>query len=521
MANIKLKDAFGAETVFHGIKQLKIPDADGGAAEFNLEAMTQEKTVEIIQNGTTEILPDEGYDGLSKVTVNVDVKSSDPQTQIKRVDLHLTSDSQTVTPDENFLLSSVIINKPATLKPENIKDNIDVAGVVGTLKTDGGNSGNVADWGDAAEDGSVIISPDKVSIHVYGKYGDNKPGGPDNNYAGYLRNELAPSQVGVSAALDAWAAELMTSGTAANNAFNAIFSGCEKAIFMGDPKRGICDVPRFTDADSKNFNGLLDALRRCSPADTLNALTLWWNYDPKDCVTAYDGSFDYNFSSKVNYPFFWVPAKSGGSGVVYCNIQSPSGEMPAFDLLSETGIFPFHEIGILPLQEVNMILLQSNSNVGIEKPCVIFNSVFTFFGVAFYSYGTQTIPAEILKEIIGVNTAVTVPEGWSILDLFNEIPDPATATAKTEAEIQEVVQAAHGFDPDIYLSTGIVFSSKDMFGEEKPTEEDLQALKQLNAVCAYAHSLYTPVMGETYIQKPTGQRFEMNFSLCENNENTN
>ena len=44
MANIKLKDAFGAETVFHGIKQLKIPDADGGAAEFNLEAMTQEKT---------------------------------------------------------------------------------------------------------------------------------------------------------------------------------------------------------------------------------------------------------------------------------------------------------------------------------------------------------------------------------------------------------------------------------------------------------------------------------------------
>ena len=48
MANIKLKDAFGAETVFRGIKHLKIPDTDGGAAEFNLEATTQEKTVEKI-----------------------------------------------------------------------------------------------------------------------------------------------------------------------------------------------------------------------------------------------------------------------------------------------------------------------------------------------------------------------------------------------------------------------------------------------------------------------------------------
>lgn len=90
MANIKLKDAFGVETVFHGIKQLKIPDAGGGTAEFNLEsipnlqikdnlvfnpiAFTEENnnTYLLFQDGegfTTRpiISPDDGYDGLESV----------------------------------------------------------------------------------------------------------------------------------------------------------------------------------------------------------------------------------------------------------------------------------------------------------------------------------------------------------------------------------------------------------------------------------------------------------------------
>lgn len=53
---------------------------------------TQEKTVEITENGTVEVLPDEGY-ALSKVTANVDVKSALElaQEQYQRVE-YITSD---------------------------------------------------------------------------------------------------------------------------------------------------------------------------------------------------------------------------------------------------------------------------------------------------------------------------------------------------------------------------------------------------------------------------------------------
>lgn len=46
--------------------------AVGGGGEPSIQ--TQEKTVDIAENGTTEVLPDEGF-ALSKVTVNVDVES--------------------------------------------------------------------------------------------------------------------------------------------------------------------------------------------------------------------------------------------------------------------------------------------------------------------------------------------------------------------------------------------------------------------------------------------------------------
>lgn len=48
-----------------------LPDAEGGGVP---EIVLQEKTVDITDNGTTEVLPDEGF-ALSKVTVNVDVES--------------------------------------------------------------------------------------------------------------------------------------------------------------------------------------------------------------------------------------------------------------------------------------------------------------------------------------------------------------------------------------------------------------------------------------------------------------
>lgn len=52
--------------------------------------------------------------------------------------LNFANGNQTVLPSEGKVLSSVTIEKPATLLPENIADGVDIAGIIGTLAAGGG-----------------------------------------------------------------------------------------------------------------------------------------------------------------------------------------------------------------------------------------------------------------------------------------------------------------------------------------------------------------------------------------------
>jgi len=54
--------------------------------------------------------------------------------QSKTVTLDLEDGNQTVYPDSGKVLSEVEITKPDTLLPENIKKDVEIAGVVGTLE---------------------------------------------------------------------------------------------------------------------------------------------------------------------------------------------------------------------------------------------------------------------------------------------------------------------------------------------------------------------------------------------------
>ena len=115
----KIKAGEGtAESNLEALNMLCIIAGGTGTAKSNLEALnelltvftpggeTQEKSVTIRQNGTTEITPDEGYT-LSKATIVTDVPTKPEQT--KSVTITENGTTQ-ITPDEGFTLSGASVS---------------------------------------------------------------------------------------------------------------------------------------------------------------------------------------------------------------------------------------------------------------------------------------------------------------------------------------------------------------------------------------------------------------------------
>ena len=92
----------------------------------NVQPKLQEKSV--TANGA--VTPDSGFQGLSKVTVNVPATP----TEEKTVTLALAAGDQVITPTAGKNISKVTITKPVELLPENIKKGITIAGVTGTYE---------------------------------------------------------------------------------------------------------------------------------------------------------------------------------------------------------------------------------------------------------------------------------------------------------------------------------------------------------------------------------------------------
>ena len=99
---------------------------------FNL----QDKTVKASTKEDITVTYDENYDGLGTVTVT----KADILLQEKTVTP--TAESQTVTNDTDYDgLSSVVVNGDSNLIPENIKKDISIFGILGTLTGSSGGTG--------------------------------------------------------------------------------------------------------------------------------------------------------------------------------------------------------------------------------------------------------------------------------------------------------------------------------------------------------------------------------------------
>lgn len=111
----------------NGTYNAKDSEVDGfNIVTVNVQPTLQEKSITV--NGI--VTPDDGFQGLSKVTVDV------PATPVeeKTVTLDLAAGNQVITPTAGKNISKVTITKPAELLPENIKKGITIAGVVGTYE---------------------------------------------------------------------------------------------------------------------------------------------------------------------------------------------------------------------------------------------------------------------------------------------------------------------------------------------------------------------------------------------------
>ena len=87
------------------------------------EAKLQEKSVEYTENNDYQVLPDEGFDGMSKVNVSVDVAVPTVQNS-KTVNIN-TNGTQTILPDANYdAVEQVVVN--TNVQPRLQEKTVDV-----------------------------------------------------------------------------------------------------------------------------------------------------------------------------------------------------------------------------------------------------------------------------------------------------------------------------------------------------------------------------------------------------------
>lgn len=115
------------------------------------------RTVTVTANGTQEIVPDEGYEGIEKATVTVNVQ---PPLQENRT-ISPAKDAIFVAPAAGYYgLASVSVLGDGNLLAENIKKGVTIFGVTGTYE--GYDAESLTDAATAADvlEGKEIMLPD-------------------------------------------------------------------------------------------------------------------------------------------------------------------------------------------------------------------------------------------------------------------------------------------------------------------------------------------------------------------------
>ena len=162
MANLKLING-STEQTFSNVETIKCPTDDGGTQIFETQKERQAKTVSLLlSDGNQEVTADEGK-VLSSVTIEkpeslvpenirsgVDIGGVEGSLvehtlTAETVALNMADGDQILTAPDGTAYSTVTITKPSTLVPENIRAGVDVGGIEGEY---GGEGASSIEWDD-------------------------------------------------------------------------------------------------------------------------------------------------------------------------------------------------------------------------------------------------------------------------------------------------------------------------------------------------------------------------------------
>ena len=117
------------------MSDFKIIDKSGIKLKTANTYVTEDLAVTLTDNDINNIVPENIAKNVTILGVAGTFEDNSKPEQTKTVEFNPGSANNiTVTPDAEYVLSSVQVNKPATMIPSNIKNGVNIGGVVGTYE---------------------------------------------------------------------------------------------------------------------------------------------------------------------------------------------------------------------------------------------------------------------------------------------------------------------------------------------------------------------------------------------------
>ena len=118
------------------MSDFKITDKSGIKLKTANTYVTEDLGVTLTDNDINNIVPENIAKDVTILGVVGTFEGNPKPEQSKTVEFNPgNANNITVTPDTGYVLSSAQVNKPATMIPENIKKDVNIGGVIGTLES--------------------------------------------------------------------------------------------------------------------------------------------------------------------------------------------------------------------------------------------------------------------------------------------------------------------------------------------------------------------------------------------------